>query len=77
MTCLLLLRGSASDGPRGDSNDDRWKLGGLRSLVAAVPMSMPFHGADGADALQGDRPAMARAVTAAMIAVGLEGYGPS
>ena len=39
----------ASDG----GIDDRWRLGGLRSLAAAAgrkPTS--FHGADGADALQ-------------------------
>src|SRR6266436_193134 len=46
-------RGSADNGPdRG--NDDRRKFGGLRSLAAvAGRKSAPFHGADGADALQG------------------------
>src|ERR1700751_3012358 len=34
-------------------NDDQQGLGGQRSLAAAVhPKSTPFHGADGADALQ-------------------------
>jgi hypothetical protein len=35
-------------------NDHRCRPGGLRSLAAvAGPESTPFHGADGADALQG------------------------
>jgi hypothetical protein len=39
--------------PSGQGNRDRWRPGGLRSLVAvAGRRSSPFHGADGADALQ-------------------------
>jgi hypothetical protein len=39
--------------PLACGNDNRWRPGGLRSLAAAgAPKSAPFHGADGADALQ-------------------------
>ena len=47
-------RESASNVPSVGGNDVRWRPGGLRSLAAvAGRKSAPFHGADGADALQG------------------------
>src|SRR4029077_5733728 len=47
-------RGSASNGPLVPGKDDRQRPGGLRSLAAVAGREpTPFHGADGADALQG------------------------
>jgi uncharacterized protein YndB with AHSA1/START domain len=47
-------RGSASNGPLVRGNDDRWRLGRLRSLAAVAGRKLAtFHGADGAAALQG------------------------
>jgi hypothetical protein len=51
-------RGSGQRRPCVGDNDVRQRLGGLRSLAAAVRRKpTPFHGADGADALQVIRPA--------------------
>jgi hypothetical protein len=48
------LQGIGQRWPSVRSNDDRCRLGGLRSLAAvAGRKSTPFHGADGADALSG------------------------
>jgi hypothetical protein len=53
-------RGSASNGQPFITTMIGAGLEGLRYLAAvAGPGSTPFHGADGADALQGLRPAMA------------------
>jgi len=47
-------RETAGNGPSVGGHDDRRRPGGLRSLAAvAGRKSTPFHGADGADALQG------------------------
>src|SRR4029077_1153547 len=47
-------RGICRRWPSDRGNNDRWRLGGLRSLVAVGGRkSTPYHGADGADALQG------------------------
>jgi len=58
-------------------NNGRWRPGEQRSLAAAVRRkSTPFHGADGAGALQGaDR--QCPFVLAMMVGGGLEGSGPS
>jgi hypothetical protein len=48
------LQGIGQQCPSDRGNDDRWRLGGLRSLVAAIGEGcIVQHGADGADALQG------------------------
>src|SRR5258708_33817446 len=50
-------REPAGNGPSVGGNDDRSRPGGLRSLAAvAGRKSTPFHGADGAGALQGIGP---------------------
>src|SRR4029077_5964142 len=58
-------------------NADRWRPGGLRSLAAVAGRKLAsFHGADGADALQGIGQQCSSFV-ATLIGGGLEGCGPS
>jgi len=67
------LQGIGQQCPSDRGNDDRWRLGGLRSLVAAMGEGcIVQHGADGADASRASA-SNAHPALATMIGGGLVG----